>query len=325
MQGSKQGRGRIAAAGAAASISTMCLLIGVVSRLVPLQSPLSAAARLLDSLAPWWFFVALLSAIGAVALGLRRIGQMLALGAVMATGHLVWTHHALSLPTLPNATSDLRLLFFNVLGSNHANSQRIVDAALREAPDAIVFAEGEAMLPAMESLERNYLVVSDCTSEACGLLIAVRKPPKRVWTLSLNAAWPDRYAVIETTARDGRPVFVSAVHLVKPWLTGIVEAEHENLVAQYDWFDGPVVAVGDFNAAPWSWPMRDLLERTGMRALRIPFGSWPARLGALGVPIDHVLVHNGARVVAVEAFGAQMGSNHLGFVADIALPAIGAP
>ncbi len=122
--------------------------------------------------------------------------------------------------------------------------------------------------------------------------MAARNAPLRFWALKLNAAW----------------------------LTGLAEVEHENLVAQYDWFDDPVVAVGDFNTAPWSGSMRDSLVRTGFRTLRRTFGSWPASLGRLGVPIDHVLIHNGARVVALEICGDGLGSNHRGFVADIAVP-----
>jgi endonuclease/exonuclease/phosphatase (EEP) superfamily protein YafD len=79
-----------------------------------------------------------------------------------------------------------------------------------------------------------------------------------------------------------------------------------------------VVAVGDFNAAPWGRTLRDLTGATGLRSLRWPPGTWPADLGL--VPIDLVLTGNGARITDIRTFGAGTGSNHRGIVAGIALP-----
>lgn len=311
---------RMAWAGALAILSILCLIAGTVPKFTPQHSVLSAGARLIDSLAPGWLVLAFLLALATFCLGVWRLGAILILSTALSGGHLIWQHRALSLPFASEKPTDLRVLFFNVLDSNNAQAEQIVAAALMQEPDLMIFTEAKAIKAALPFLGHHYTLLSDCMQDSCSLVVAARNAPKRYWALQLNAAWPDRYAVVELELERGRHVFVSAVHLLKPWLTGLAEVEHENLVAQYDWFDAPTVAVGDFNAAPWSGSMRDLLARTKFRTLREPFGSWPAGLGRFGVPIDHVLVHNGARVVALKAFGEGLGSNHRGFIADIAVP-----
>ena len=81
-----------------------------------------------------------------------------------------------------------------------------------------------------------------------------------------------------------------------------------------------MVAVGDFNAAPWGKSVQNVLKSSGMKALRWPVPTWPAAAGSFGLPIDHVLVRGGARVVAVHPFGVALNSNHRGLMADISLP-----
>lgn len=307
-------------AGALALISAIALAVGALARLVPAAAPAGAVARMFDSLAPGLLALAFLFALLSLACGLRRFGLGLALAAVFAAALLVRDHARLSLPLTPDRGADLRLLFFNALADNTAHGDRIVSAILAENPDIVVIAEAEAIHPALDRLQAVYGFVSPCDSGSCGLLVATRLPLLRFWRLSLNPAWENRYAVAELETGTGKRFFLAAVHLMKPWFTGLSEVELAQLAAQYDWLAGPAVAVGDFNMAPWSLPMRRLLAHTGFRAPRRPVPTWPAGLGALGVPIDHVLVHDGPRVVAIAPFGAALSSNHRGLVADIALP-----
>ncbi|HDR27704.1 endonuclease/exonuclease/phosphatase family protein [Rhodovulum sp.] len=307
-------------AGAVAMAGALCLLAGTAFRFVPTEAFPGALARILDSLSPWFLALALLAAAMAAALGVRRTGFGLGVLAGLALGQLALQHRALSLPLAPERAADIRVLFFNALGGNAAFGDRIVSAVLATDADIVVIAEGKAIYPALARLRAHYAFVSPCAFEACELVVATRIPPKRFWRLSLNPVWDNRYAVAEMHTAGGAEFHLAASHLAKPWLVGISEAELARLTAQYDWLPGPVVALGDFNAAPWSLGMRRLLRRTGLRALRVPLPTWPARAGALGVPIDHVLVRDGARVVRVQPFGAGLNSNHRGFVADIALP-----
>lgn len=212
---------------------------------------------------------------------------------------------------------DLRIVFFNVLGSNTESSPAIFSHIRSLDPDIFVIAERDAMEPVLDEIKTTYPFVSPCEKDGCAVLVASKAKPLRFWQLKLSDAWQKRYAVAEFALDNGKSVFVAGSQISKPWLSGIFEPELARLEAQYKWFDGPVVAVGDFNATPWSYPMRTLLKGTGMRAVRWSPATWPVGAGSLGLPIDQVLVRGGARVVNVRAFGNDLGSNHLGIVADI--------
>jgi endonuclease/exonuclease/phosphatase (EEP) superfamily protein YafD len=311
-------------AGACLMASGLALAVGGLARLVPSEAPPGALLRVVDPLAPWLLALGAALALATLLLGARRSGAVLMLLAAGFAAELWLTHRTLSLPVLPEAPADLRILFFNALAENTASADRIVEATLAAAPDIAVFAEAEAVLPALDRLRAEYDFVSPCTPAACEILIAARRAPIRFWTLTLNPIWPDRYAVLEVETETGARIFLAASHLVKPWFSGVAEPEMAQLAAQYRWFRGPVVAVGDFNATPWSRPMRALLSETGMRALRRPIATWPAAAGRYGLPIDHLLVGGGARVVRAGPFGADLGSNHLGLLAEIAVEPLSA-
>ena len=82
----------------------------------------------------------------------------------------------------------------------------------------------------------------------------------------------------------------------------------------------PVLLVGDLNTSPWTAAFRDLLAvgglHDGRRGLALA-GTWPSIAGALGTPIDHVLVSEDLRVTALAA-GPGSGSDHRPVAATIA-------
>lgn len=92
---------------------------------------------------------------------------------------------------------------------------------------------------------------------------------------------------------------------------------------------GPIAAVGDFNATPWSAPIVRLIAGTGLAyGPGARLGSFPARWAGvdvpawLGIPIDLVLAGRGARV-AGRRHGPRVGSDHWPVVAEIAYQARG--
>ena len=307
----------------AAAFSTLALVlvsVGALMRFIPSESTFGPVARVFDSLSPQILLVALACSVLAAGFGMRRIGGVLALLVLAAGVQQFMAHQNVSLPLASEETADIRLLFLNALGENDENGALIIETALGFDPDVIVFAESGAVVDHLERLEDLYKFVSPCAAEKCELLVASKVQPKRFWTLKLNAVWDDRYAVAELEVPRGASFFLAASHLSKPWLSGIAESELARVIAQYNWLSGPSVVVGDFNAAPWSRSMLHLLSSTEMRTLRAPSGTWPTGAGDYGIPLDHVLVKNGARVVSIAYFGGNLGSNHRGFVADIALP-----
>lgn len=314
---------RAQGAGALTMAAFLALWFGALARFIPSDTAMGPLARIVDAFAPWLLGAAVVLSLLAMGLGLRRVGGALCALALGASLHLVGEQHGLSLPVLSDAPPDMRVLFFNALGGNTTPSDKIVAAALALDPDVIVFAEASAIFPSLARLTSRYHVLSPCSADQCELLVAARRQPLRFWQLRLNPVWEARYAVAEFETAPGQSVFLVANHLAKPWLSGVADAELHRLAAQYRWLPGPAIVVGDFNAPPWSRPIRQLLDWTGMRGLRWPLATWPAGAGAFGMPIDQVLVRGGPRVVRMTPFGATLGSNHRGFVAEISLPGHG--
>jgi endonuclease/exonuclease/phosphatase (EEP) superfamily protein YafD len=310
---------RAGLAGASAALSLVATGSAFFGWVCPTESLFGPLARMLDAFAPGLLVLGLGLAIVAALLGGRIAGGLLALAALAGGGLHVSSYRAFTHPALTQAEPALRVLFFNVRSDNEAAAAEIVEAARASGADIAVFAEASALRPALDALGEAYAFVTPCPEEDCEILVASSLPVRRSWSLSLNAAWPDRYAVLEVEVPGQGPLFLAVSHLVKPWMSGIAEPELARLTAQWDWFEGPVVAVGDFNMPPWSRPMRVLMEATGFRGLRGQPGTWAAAPAIPALPIDQVLVRGGPRVVAFETFGERLGSNHLGFVADIAL------
>lgn len=295
------------------------IFVAGITPYIPFETPVSALSRIFDSLAPWILATAFaLSALAAVS-GTPKLGLSLGILSIGLSANLFREHHANSL-RLTDGPADARIVFLNAETDNAAQAYNIVQAAISVNPDAVVFTEAEAIQPALNYLVDEFEFVSTCTFEQCEMVIATRNTPSRFWKLKLKETWDERYAVTELDLGQNGSFYLASVHLAKPWLVGIAESELARLRAQFDFLDGPVLAVGDFNAAPWGYSLRSLLKHTGYKALRRPFPSWPASAGPIGVPIDHALVHNGMRITQIQPFAEGLGSNHRGFIVDIVLP-----
>jgi endonuclease/exonuclease/phosphatase (EEP) superfamily protein YafD len=100
---------------------------------------------------------------------------------------------------------------------------------------------------------------------------------------------------------------------------GLRRAQTDALGPIADRLPRPLVVIGDFNAAPWSWVARHSAAVTGTRILgghRITWkGAYPTPAGPVpalwGQQIDHVLVSDGVGVEAVTTI-VLPGSDHRG-------------
>lgn len=81
---------------------------------------------------------------------------------------------------------------------------------------------------------------------------------------------------------------------------------------------GPTVVVGDFNATPFTPVFKDFLRLANVSRLQPPVSTFPAILGWLGIPVDHILVR-GVQVTDVEAL-SSIGSDHRPLKATLILP-----
>ncbi|MBR9823376.1 MAG: hypothetical protein GYB51_20520 [Rhodobacteraceae bacterium] len=310
-------------AGALLLLALLLFGAGGLSRAVPDSWPGAVVPRFCETLAPWLLAAGALAALAAASLGARRQGGLLAGLCLLAGVGLLAGHLRLTLPEVGTAEEpgDLRVLFFNVLYSNTANAEAIADMVIAEDPDIVLFAEYSGVLPAFPKLRAHFPYAGLCGGRPCSPAVFSRLEPRETMTRALGAMenkgmFRGRFALA-----DGREVTLIGVHLLKPWISGYAAIERETLIRQAAKAPEASVMLGDFNAPSWTSTLQEILDQTGFRALRRPRPSWPAGAGSLGIPLDHVLVRGGTRVVSARTVGTGLGSNHLGLLVTLRLPA----
>jgi endonuclease/exonuclease/phosphatase (EEP) superfamily protein YafD len=225
------------------------------------------------------------------------------------------TFTAAGVPTQGNKR--LRIAFANLLRENR-DAQRAIDWVRREKVDIFVAAETQDHWP--EALAALTDELPHVAGHRWGdVLVFSRHPvvgePQHVFA---NVG----YAV----AVEIEGITVVAVHTASPQMRALSLACDEllekvgRLVPS---IPGPIVAIGDFNATPWSAPIAKLIAETGLAygpGARI--GTFPAVLGGrpvpkwLALPIDLVLAGHGASV-AERRHGPRLGSDHWPVIAEI--------
>jgi endonuclease/exonuclease/phosphatase (EEP) superfamily protein YafD len=110
----------------------------------------------------------------------------------------------------------------------------------------------------------------------------------------------------------GRPVSVATFHLHWPYPFG-QWGQIDRMDRLLGAIPRPVIAGGDFNAAPWSRSVSRISEATGTElvgGLRFTLHKRLTRWGPVaGLPIDHVLAGKGIRAIDAK-LGPDVGSDH---------------
>ncbi len=115
--------------------------------------------------------------------------------------------------------------------------------------------------------------------------------------------------------RGDARVAVLVIHPPPPIRERFARVRDQILAATGTWAASrsiPSVIIGDFNATPWSYPMRALLDSEHLRSSQRGFGvqpTWPRSLAPLAIPIDHV-VHHSSLVTRERHVGPYLGSDH---------------
>lgn len=125
---------------------------------------------------------------------------------------------------------------------------------------------------------------------------------------------PPGHLAMARVATPAGPLLVAGTHPVAP-RSAEMTAMRDRLIGyiarQAARGDAPLVVLGDFNATPWSRPMRALVRDSSLRyGPGAWVSTWPTRIPRpFGIAIDHVLAGNGCRVV-VRRHGDHIGSDH---------------
>ncbi len=176
-----------------------------------------------------------------------------------------------------------------------------------------------------ETLGETYpYVYAKPSRHTMGLAVVSRYPFSRTETAELYRRGTRSKEYLDVTVDvDGQPVRFFTVHPFPPmgasWVASrdgefTVFAEHAQDVAE------PLVLVGDFNATPWSAPVRELTASTDLRPANLGFGVRPTWFFALVMqaPLDYLLVSDELAVTRYQT-GKQFGSDHLPVVAELRL------
>jgi len=133
---------------------------------------------------------------------------------------------------------------------------------------------------------------------------------------------PHHPALLATVRVDGNPVRLLVAHPHPP-LTGGVSSLRDRQLAELSRIrneaPGPFVLLGDLNATPWSQAFVRLLRSSGLRDSRAGYGqqaTWPALLGPLGLPLDHILI-SPDWIATRRNVGVGVGSDHRPVFAEL--------
>lgn len=218
----------------------------------------------------------------------------------------------------------LRVMNLNVFTDNR-EYQRI-SGYLREASADVVFLseiEPELMDMLEQELGDIYPYVYDEAMEGThGLAMISKQPFVQTETVPLDERH-HRFLTAEITWQ-GQPVKIYAAHPHPPLSPFWTKSRDDELRVIRDGIASEMNAhifLGDFNASPWSNPMRQLFAQTRLRHGAEGFGiypTWRYKTMLLGVPLDHILISDEWQVASY-TLGRDVGSDHFPVVAELYL------
>lgn len=303
--------------------SAPVLLLGIGALVVALWPDARYPAtfvRIFENLLPH-MVLALLAGTGLLALlrvprGLVWLSLVLAVsvGALVVGSHLRRAH-----PLAPTASAELTVLWFNILSNNQTPPEQLASALIASEADIVMISEAAPLISVRQVLAQHFAQRAGCEdARHCTLLVLARSEDADITLHEIGRTNEARLAVVQTPTAAGRQATLLGLHLFKPWFYGIVESELWGTLDVLKTIKGPLVAFGDLNAAPWSRRGRILADDCNLRALPLPRPTWPAQAGWLGLPIDNVLARD-ARLVSVDRWGTDLGSNHAGLLVTLSL------
>jgi endonuclease/exonuclease/phosphatase (EEP) superfamily protein YafD len=216
----------------------------------------------------------------------------------------------------------VRLAFLNLFYGNDEYG-RVVDFVRAEKPDAIVFVEVTVEWQReLGALSKDFPHQYGTRGKYGGVLLLSRLPIGNATVLAVsNDAEP---ALGVTLDVQGKPLHLLGVHTTWPFNFSNRTSRDEQLVelaraAQAT--PRPVVVLGDLNVSPFSPHFQNLLSAGRLQSAADGFGwqpTWPEFMPPAGIQIDHALVSPDVQVRDFRR-GAQVGSDHLPVIVDLAL------
>ena len=218
----------------------------------------------------------------------------------------------------------LSVIALNVYMDNE-NYAAISDYLREENADVVMLSENKpALMRALEETVGDLYphIYDESTRGTYGLALLSRYPFEEARSVSLGGRGR---RILEVTLAEPALVTFFGVHPLPPLGSRWAARRNDELAAVGRLVQGttnPVVLLGDFNASPWSRPIRQLTRTTALRFANLGFGirpTWSYRGPLLSAPIDHIFVSPTWQVSNYH-IGRAVGSDHLPVVAELVLP-----
>lgn len=209
----------------------------------------------------------------------------------------------------------LRVMFLNTQIRGADVNELIEDLGGGDPDLVFLSAATDAWADALEAAPIPYTVAQRRPRGVDLELVVLARTGLPVETSLQDFGAGGRDMAVQALSLGQTPVQFLVMHPVSPATPERAVAHSEQMESIAAWVSdqtGPVVVLGDLNATPWSSDFKMLLKEGNLVNSQRGFGiqaSWPASLGPLGVPIDHVL-HSSSLVTVERSLGPGYGSEH---------------
>jgi endonuclease/exonuclease/phosphatase (EEP) superfamily protein YafD len=212
----------------------------------------------------------------------------------------------------------LKVLFANAQAVSD-NPRQVIAEIERLDPDVIVLAEATPTLDAaIGNLSATYpYKISEPRQHPFGMILLSKWPFDGAGTDIVMLPRPTEWeteppvAIVARIETSAGLVTVIGVHPFPPLMGQAYAVRNYQLDVMADVIaqqPPPVIAVGDFNATPWSPTLRRFMNDAGLQGPNI-LTTWPVALGLAGLPLDHILLSRDLAFRRIER-GGDIGSDH---------------
>jgi len=240
-----------------------------------------------------------------------------------AAGIIVFAFHLLphisnGLHNGPAYGAPFTVAHFNVLASNTLYESSIRQA-LNTNADVISFQEVdmEWLNELVDRLADEYPYYVFANGSVHGVAVFARHPIEQTQT----HYWTGEPTLTGDLLIHGNKVHFVTTHTLSPRSEARFRNRNQHLlhIAEYvKNLDGPVLAIGDFNAVPWSHHIVQVKQKTDLQDSRKSItATYPSNL-KLGIPIDYIMHSDELSCLRFDTIEAS-GSDHKGVLGEYAL------
>lgn len=219
--------------------------------------------------------------------------------------------------TVAETRSDsLRVLSWNLLSVNRSY-QQILQLIAETEPDVLIMIEVRpGLLEELPEISEQFpIALAQPSWGGAGIAAFSRVQGTRLRFQDFDFSKQPAIVAEIPGRHGGSTLQLVGLHTLSPLPTHRAAVRDRQFAALQRWAEkqnGPICVCGDFNTTPWTAPFRSMCEigfvDSRLGAENGP--SWPARLGVLGIPIDHALSKGECTITERRVLNTAPGSDH---------------